>query len=74
MGELELKGRLTEAMAEYDAAVAKCPVRNYGVERRTYGPKDKCSACGATASGACGKEALASYRLVDHLRSALEPR
>jgi hypothetical protein len=61
--------RLTEALAEYDAHVAKCPVNNFLVDRRTYGPNDRCSACGSVASGGCGKEATASYRLVQQVRA-----
>lgn len=72
MADLSLKMRLSAALAEYDAAVARCPANNFAVERRTYGPKDRCSACGATAAGNCGKDAGASYRLVKELRSALE--
>lgn len=61
--------RLAAALATYDEYVAKCPVNNYQIDRRTYGPKDTCSACGATASGNCGREATASYYLVRDVRA-----
>ena len=59
---------LTEILADFDAYVAKCPVRNFKVERRAYGPNDRCSVCGSAANGGCGKEANASYRLMDEIR------
>ena len=61
--------RLTAVLAAYDARVAKCPVNNFQVERRTYGPNDRCSACGAVASGNCGKEVGASYELINAVRA-----
>lgn len=70
MSELFVE-RLTAALAEYDAAVAKCPVRNFAVERRVYRPEDKCSACGSNASGSCGKDAYAAYRFVEAARAAI---
>jgi hypothetical protein len=64
-----MRERLSQILADYDAYVSKCPVNNWAVERRTYGPSDRCSVCGATARGGCGKEASASYRLVKEVRA-----
>jgi hypothetical protein len=61
--------RLVSALATYDAYVAKCPVNNFEIDRRVYGPNDKCSACGAQANGNCGKESIASYYLVAEVRA-----
>lgn len=63
---------LVLALARYDADAAKCPVNNFEVERRVYRPNDLCSRCGATASGSCGLEAGASYRLVQELRALIK--
>lgn len=61
-------GGLAGALARYDASLKGCPVRNFDVDRRAYGPRDVCSRCGSVASGMCGVEAGASYALVQELR------
>lgn len=64
--------RLVSALSTHDAYVSKCPVRNYQIDRRTYGPNDRCSACGSTATGNCGKESNASYHLINEVRAIVK--
>ncbi len=60
--------RLKAALSEYDSYIQPCPVRNPKPRGRIYGPNDQCETCRSTASGNCGLEGAASYRLVQAVR------
>ena len=66
MDVAEIAGK---ALADYDAAVAKCPVRNPG--RKPVAADDACPACGARSNEGCGKDQGASYAFVRTIRAAL---
>lgn len=67
MDVAEIAGR---ALADYDAAVAKCPVRN--PRRGMAVPADvACPACGARSNEGCGKDQGASYAFVRTIRAAI---
>ncbi len=57
--------RLREALGEYDAECAKCPVRNQTNKAVA------CRECGATARQGCCKDDAASYRFIEAARQAL---
>lgn len=59
----DLEAALGRLLADYDAAVADCPVR-----ANKPGNDDHCKACGANSSQNCGKDGSASYALVNGLR------
>jgi hypothetical protein len=67
MDVAEIAGK---ALAEYDAAVAKCPVRNPG-RRKPVAAGEACPACRALSNEGCGKEAGASYVFVQTVRHLL---
>lgn len=57
-------GGLVEALAEHDAAVAKCPIQK--------GYQDVCPSCKATSSEGCGVVARADYALVEAVRGLVD--
>jgi hypothetical protein len=63
--EVKLRCALDAALARYDEYVAKCPVNN---PRRPFRSSDACPTCGATADSYCGRDAAASYALIQELR------
>lgn len=58
---------LVEALAEYDAKMAECPINN----GKRYDPEKPCPRCRATVNEGCGVDGSASYAFIKRIRTAL---